>query len=518
MSIKNARFLPKRTAVPGRIPTGTTGDESNLIKQGEFAVNTADKKIFSYDGSNIFEYGTNSFLGLSGGTINGNFNVTGSSFFQTISATTMVSGSTNLYNIFQAIGPETPSTLIQNGLNTYTGGTIEFPTVNISSATLNSLSVSGNSNFNNITATTYYGNGSNLTGITSFVVKSGDTMSGDLTISTLSGTTLRTLHIDASGKLIIGDELDSLYISATTIISLLENNSNWNQTTYTGATLTGITDGQRYVNSGYTYEMLNSIMYRNSAILPSGDTFISANYYTNTQTDGFLNQKYDKSGGTISGSTIITNDLTVSSLTGTTIRTLHIDATGKLILGFELDSLYITGATIISLLENNSNWNQTTYTGATLTGITDGQRYINTGYTYEMLNSIMYRNSASLPSGDTFVSANYYTKTEVNNLIYKITATTITATTVIDTFSDDLAYGAVWNYAVKDETTNMRAGTFRGVWDSNTDIFGFDETSTADIGNTDAISFSGDISSNNVRLIATPLSGTWTVIMSRILI
>jgi len=75
---KNARVLLKRTSTPGKIPTGTTGDESGFIKQGELAINTADKKLFSFDGTNIFEPGENSFLGLSGGTLSGNLSIEGS--------------------------------------------------------------------------------------------------------------------------------------------------------------------------------------------------------------------------------------------------------------------------------------------------------------------------------------------------------------------------------------------------------------------------------------------------------
>ncbi len=76
MSTKNNRFILKRTTVSGRIPTGTTGNEESFIKQGEIAINTTDKKIFSFDGVNVFEIGSNSFLGLSGGTISGNLTAT----------------------------------------------------------------------------------------------------------------------------------------------------------------------------------------------------------------------------------------------------------------------------------------------------------------------------------------------------------------------------------------------------------------------------------------------------------
>lgn len=77
MATKSVRFIPKRTSVSGRIPTGTTGEENGYIKQGELAVNTADKKLFSYDGSNIFEFGSNSYLALTGGTVTGNINTIG---------------------------------------------------------------------------------------------------------------------------------------------------------------------------------------------------------------------------------------------------------------------------------------------------------------------------------------------------------------------------------------------------------------------------------------------------------
>jgi hypothetical protein len=51
------------------------------------------------------------------------------------------------------------ATYVQPGLNTYTGGTSSAPTINISAATLVSLSA------NTITGTTIWGNGSNLTGV-----------------------------------------------------------------------------------------------------------------------------------------------------------------------------------------------------------------------------------------------------------------------------------------------------------------------------------------------------------------
>jgi hypothetical protein len=107
MADRDVRLITKRTSVPNKIPTGTTGNELNLIKQGELASNLADRKLYSFDGTNVFEFGSNSFLGLTGGTItgntiiNGNLTVTGNTSLQSLSATTFISGSTNLYQIFQ---------------------------------------------------------------------------------------------------------------------------------------------------------------------------------------------------------------------------------------------------------------------------------------------------------------------------------------------------------------------------------------------------------------------------------
>ena len=90
MATRDVRLLPKRTAVPGKVPTGTTGYETNFIRQGELALNTADRKLYSFDGTLVFEIGSNSFLGLTGGTIagdltvNGDFVVTGQVQFDTL--------------------------------------------------------------------------------------------------------------------------------------------------------------------------------------------------------------------------------------------------------------------------------------------------------------------------------------------------------------------------------------------------------------------------------------------------
>ena len=95
MAERPVRIITKRTAVPGKIPTGTTGTELNLIKAGELASNLADKKLFSYDGSNIFEFGSKSFLGLTGGTVSGETTFQSGITVNTISDTSYIDFNTS---------------------------------------------------------------------------------------------------------------------------------------------------------------------------------------------------------------------------------------------------------------------------------------------------------------------------------------------------------------------------------------------------------------------------------------
>lgn len=88
--------------------------------------------------SNYLDDSTGGGSSFSGGTVQNATN-----FLSTIS-----SGGTNLYNIFATIGSAGgQSTFIQNGTNTYTGGTAANPTINVSALTINTLTASGNSTF-----------------------------------------------------------------------------------------------------------------------------------------------------------------------------------------------------------------------------------------------------------------------------------------------------------------------------------------------------------------------------------
>jgi len=111
-------------------------------------------------GTNIITGGTPNLpiLNLVASPSVNDFIASGNTSLQIVSATTIISGNTNLYDIFDVKGSE-DITRVQPGLNTYTGGTANNPTVNISAATLSYLSAT------TISATTFYGDGSQLSGI-----------------------------------------------------------------------------------------------------------------------------------------------------------------------------------------------------------------------------------------------------------------------------------------------------------------------------------------------------------------
>jgi hypothetical protein len=108
-----AGIAPKKSAVPGKVPTGST--------VGEIFSNLPDQKLWGYDGSTIFEYGAKSFLGLTGGTITGNTSIIGS-----LSATTFISGSTDLYNIFATSSSSWLLSGNTNGVEKYIGTNDNF--------------------------------------------------------------------------------------------------------------------------------------------------------------------------------------------------------------------------------------------------------------------------------------------------------------------------------------------------------------------------------------------------------
>jgi len=159
-----------------QITTGNTvldgsGDTRSLYVNGNFSADTI--YIGSADLNNIFapigaigsgattfiRNGLNTYTGGTSTSPTVNISAATLSYLSatTISGGTIYSGSTNLYDIFAGIGTiGGASTYVQPGLNIYTGGTSDAPTVNISAATLSYLSATS------LSATTLFSGTTNL--------------------------------------------------------------------------------------------------------------------------------------------------------------------------------------------------------------------------------------------------------------------------------------------------------------------------------------------------------------------
>lgn len=153
--------------------------------------------------------------------INNNFNTLSSSLDEptflaisatTVSASTIISGSTNLYNIFLTSADGNDITRIQPGLNTYTGGTGNAPTINISGGTFDNFKISGNTILSALTATT------------TLLIGTGFG-SGTNALKTINSTGGTTFEIVDSGFIRVTDPTYNLDIKPNGSSSLAELNT-----------------------------------------------------------------------------------------------------------------------------------------------------------------------------------------------------------------------------------------------------------------------------------------------------
>jgi hypothetical protein len=228
---------------------------------------------------------------------------------------------------------------------------------------------------------------SNLSGGTPFLGDSG------IVISRGSGTTSNLLWNESNGYwvagfsgstkriLVQGDNLSLLSSAHTHSISDIINlqTSLNNKFDKSGGTITG---------SVYLTTLTADTVYGTSI---SGVTFYG---------DGSKLNGVRFTGGTVEGSSNFTNSLSANSLyvtseikygvlsnpTGGT-RMVETDSSGVVSANRTIISAYITDGTIIGYLENTSNWGNKNYTGTTITGTYQGQKHYNSDYFFEAVNN-----------------------------------------------------------------------------------------------------------------------------------
>ena len=268
MALRDIRYkLRQRTTAGGSVPTNAFyGEPFVNIFDGilYFSVYTGGSFVPASGQPTIFEVGSklsslninNNFVVSSGGTITEYANVTNMAgkFLSGTPANGMV-----LADISDISGQ---SSYVQDGLNTYTGGTAALQTVNVSALTIDTLTVSGAAIINNtltVTGDTYLQNilsgGTNLNAIfapisvvghnKTYIQNGLNTYTGgtvDLTTINISGLTIDNL--DVSGTTVLGSSTTaggSIVPSSGSTYNLGSPAAHWQNVYADNLTVTGIT-------------------------------------------------------------------------------------------------------------------------------------------------------------------------------------------------------------------------------------------------------------------------------------
>jgi hypothetical protein len=322
-----------------------TGNTDVFVTGGTYNSSTGIATFINNTGGTFNLSGFSTSTQFTGGTVTGSTNFTGGVTANTITSNNYFSGNTNLLNIFSTTDYYTTGATFNdnNKLATFTRNDNQIYTLNLSaltnidtyvtgfsfssntfyinqnqnqpplSASLETISLSGvlsAATFNittsgDITAQNFYGNGSNLSGITTidtfttgftynnnvFTIfrnqgqpnltatistMTGLTVSGELSSITLnvsttsnlngsivsgnlSGSTDRIVEVTSGGTFFATKQIISAYLqSGSTIANLLDNYNNWDiNGVYTGVTITGTFQGQKHYNNNYFFEAID---------------------------------------------------------------------------------------------------------------------------------------------------------------------------------------------------------------------------------------------------------------------
>ena len=379
-------IIPSSTnffSLSGGTVTGDTLFSNSLSATTYYSGSTPLEEIIynlssSYSGYNYSFSASNNlnvFTSITNSDVLVSYSLENNINLNSVSAQTIYSGSTELGSLFiTPIQLTNAQTLIQNGLNTYTGGTNVRPNINISALTINTLNASGNSIVSaNFTASTIFSGSSNIENLFSQVGHTHEfsnilntahthSVSDVSNLSNLLNTTLNLSGGTMTGGLITPSlsantlSGETIYSGTTDLSSLFVNNSQLNNAqtfvqngtnTYTGGTSLRPTVNVSALTINTLFATGNSVF---SGTLSGGSSFFAntlfsgstnlnsifsninhthqfnailntAHTHSISEVDnlsGLLNTKLNLSGGTMTGG-IITSSLSATSLSGGTI-------------------------------------------------------------------------------------------------------------------------------------------------------------------------------------------------------
>lgn len=291
-----------------------------------------------------------------------------------------------------------------------------------------------------ISSTTYYGDGSQLSGIVTanYFTTGGTYSAGTATFYRNDGNSYSVTGFSTSnateftGGTVTGATNFTNGITSNTISTSTISAS----TIFSGTTdLSNIFSTHDYYTTGASLTNKTVFFNRNNG-LSSYTLDLSTLAY---QTD--VDNKFDKSGGTINGYVTINSGLTITSFANSaSTSVVYVTSGGTFELGDPLKDLYISDSYTISLITSILNWDiNNSYTGPTLTGLTSGQKYVTSDYTFEYVVDTIYRNAAKSEDVSGFVTSGAFTShtgdtsihhtiSELNNLYVNISGDTMTGT------------------------------------------------------------------------------------------
>jgi hypothetical protein len=385
---------------------------------------------------------------VTGLTVNGDLTVTGNTTSDGLTANTI--SAATYQNL--PIDPDTYITGFTYSANTFTisdnsGNTYNATINDVTGLTVNgNLTVTGTSSstlFSGITFSggTYYGDGSNLSGITDYyttgatfnpITKIGtftrnDGISYTLNLSALTTVDTYVTGFTSSGATLTINQNEGRPPLSTTIPTLslsgalssvtfnIVTTGSISATTFSGGTFIGngsgifnapylpisggtVTGSTQFTN-GLTANTISATTYQNLPIDP--DTYItgftySANTFTIYDNSGntYNATINDVTGLTINGNLSVTGtsqlDGGISSLsfTGMTNRIIQTTSGGTLV---SVDIYISSGSTAATDLSTTSNWDiNGNYIGPVITGTTQGQKWYDSNYFYEAVQDNIF--------------------------------------------------------------------------------------------------------------------------------